>query len=432
MSDEIIASKYRVIRQLGEGAYSVVYLVQHIDLNVSYALKVLKKALASESNFIERFKQEAGLIQRFHHPGMLQLRDFGRTESGNYYMATDFSNGVPLEKVLENEGPFALPRVLDLMIQLLDVLQAAHGLGIIHRDIKPANILLEQGPTGEEVLRMLDFGIAKIKEDIPVDSRTTTEGVSIGTPAYMSPEQCTGEIDVDHRADLYSSGVVMYEMLSGEVPFLGQTVVQTLLKHLTQPTPSFDPRLNIPEYVSQIVFSALEKERERRFPDAVAFRKECLDALRRYNLQLEQAITDVTPAPASPSSETSPPGDEPKKLLCLDDNEMILQISRHIFEREGYRVFTATNFAVIHDLIFLEQVPIILCDVNMPGLPGNKICKMLKQVKPSLKIVLFSNIPERELAKLASTCDADGWLSKNSHPHDWIAKVKELEQSAKT
>lgn len=424
---KIIADKYKVIRELGEGAYSVVYLVQHTDANLTYALKVLKRSVSDQTNFIERFKQEAGLIQRFQHPGMLQLRDFGRTENGNYYMATDFSDGVPLEKIMEREGAFAVPRALDLMIQLLEVLGAAHQLGIVHRDIKPANIMLEKAQDGRDVVKILDFGIAKIKEDIPIDSRTTTEGVSIGTPAYMSPEQCTAEADVDHRADLYSAGIVMFEMLSAEVPFIGSTVVQTLLKHLTQPPPPFPAKFSIPDYISRIVHKALEKEKEQRFSDAAAFKLACREALLRW----EKKATKIDDAPAAAGVQASEDSDmsevQVKKLLCLDDNEMILQISRHIFEREGYRVFTATNFSTIHDLIFLEKVPLLLCDVNMPGLPGNKICKMLKQVKPSLKIVLFSNIPDRDLEKLAASCGADGWLSKNSHPQDWLAKVKEFE-----
>lgn len=134
---------------------------------------------------------------------------------------------------------------------------------------------------------------------------------------------------------------------------------------------------------------------------------------------------------AAPSPETQPgaPVKEQKRILCLDDNEMILQIVRHIFEKEGYKVYTAASFSAIHDYIFMEHVPIMLCDVNLPGLPGPKICKMLKQATRKLKVILFSNIDERDLEKLSIRCRADGWLSKNTSPDEWIAKIKEIESS---
>jgi serine/threonine protein kinase len=429
MSGQIIAQKYEVLSELGEGSYSKVYLVRHVDLGIQYALKVLKRSSSLNETFVERFKHEAGLIQSFYHPGSIQLRDFGRTETGLYYMTTDYSPGVSLEKLLEQEGRFELVRSLKIMLQVLDVLQAAHALGIVHRDIKPANIVIEEGDGKNEIVKILDFGIAQLKQDLPLTSKTTMEGVSIGTPAYMSPEQCTAENDIDQRADIYAAGISLFELITGNVPFLGTTVVQTLLKHLTQPPPSFPSDLKVPEQVSRIVFKALEKEREQRFQSAKEFHASCLEALEALDRKKTQAQpASKQQAAAEHSQPALSPSGESKKLLALDDNEMILQIVRHIFEREGYRVFTATNFSVIHDTIFLEHVPLMLCDVNMPGLPGNKICKMLKQVKPRLKIILFSNIPERDLEKLAAECKADAWLSKNTHPGDWITKVKEIEE----
>ena len=115
-----------------------------------------------------------------------------------------------------------------------------------------------------------------------------------------------------------------------------------------------------------------------------------------------------------------------RRVLCLDDNEMILQIMKHLLESEGFHVFIANNFATIHDYVFEEHVPLMICDVNMPGLPGNKICQMLKQAKPEMRIILFSNIPERDLERLAKESHADDWLSKNSKPNMWIEKIKSM------
>lgn len=452
MEGTIISGKYQVLRPLGEGTYGTVYLVQHMDLGVQFALKLLKgKQAIPDSKLIDRFKREAEILLRFTHQGTVLFRDFGRTEDGVYYMVTDFCDGVSLEDIVARKEKFSVAQALEIMVQVLTTLEAAHLMQIIHRDIKSGNVMLERwGAAGKEPqlstlrvedvrTRILDFGIAKLQEDLQFEgSHMTLEGVSIGTPAYMSPEQASGEADLDHRVDIYACGVLLYELISGVVPFTGATVVQTLLKHLTQPPPPFNSALGVPESVSAIVMRALEKERSKRFQTARDFKLACARSaehlvpshddgqsgtvvLSRSQFGLASGTTEsvrISSVGARAAVESR------AKVLCLDDNEMILQILRHLLEKEGYEVYTAANFSVIHDYIFRDQVNLMLCDVEMPGLPGNKICQLLKRVAPNLKIVLFSNIAERELEKLAAECKADGWLSKNSKPEEWINAVR--------
>jgi len=436
MEGTFIAGKYKVIRSLGEGTYGEVFLVENIDLGVRFALKLLKATLIDQSQLVERFKREAEILLRLIHPSSVVLRDFGRTDGGRYYMATDFCQGVLLEDIISKRVPIGVPRVLKIMSQLLRALEAAHTLRIVHRDIKSANVMIEglasdfsSLPEPDDIsVKVLDFGIAKLQEQLERNQSSTLEGVSIGTPVYMSPEQASGEGGLDHRVDLYAAGILMYELLSGEVPFLGETVIQTLLKHLTQPPPPFEESLGIPLEVEHIVVHALEKERERRFQTGAEFAAACEAAFSHLSHPESFAISEGETSAAPVAPTTAPTASQGKKILCLDDNEMILEIMRHLLEKEGYTVITANNFSVIHKPVFEDEVDLMLCDVQMPGLPGNKICQMLKQAKRDLKIALFSNIPERELQALARDSKADSWISKNAKPSEWLTAIRELLQ----
>lgn len=424
MSNGIIANKYQVLKKLGEGTFGDVFLVQHTDLSTKYALKLLKKTLSTNENFVSRFKREAEILLRFHHAGSVQLRDFGRTEDGLYYMATDFCEGRLLEDVLEEKGRLEPREALQLMIEVLEIVNAANDFGIIHRDIKPGNIVINNTPSGKSEIQILDFGIASLRDEALAQNKTHDLQMTYGTPVYMSPEQCAGETDLDPRVDIYACGIMLYEMLSGWVPFDSQDVLQILLKHLTQPPPSFPKQFGVPLSLEQVIFKALEKSRDARYETAKEFADACRAQLVLLAPQAEK-IAAVKSAKVQTPSETKTKGID-KRVLCLDDNEMILQIMKHLLESEGFHVFIANNFATIHDFIFVEHVPLMICDVNMPGLPGNKICQMLKQAKPEMKIVLFSNIPERDLERLAKESKADDWLSKNAKPNTWIEKIKEM------
>lgn len=432
---QVIAGKYEVIKVIGEGASGRVYLVKHRELGSLYALKLLDPTLALEVRFIDRFKTEAEALRRFNHPGSVQLRDFGRTDEGLYYMAMDFCAGQPLKDRLAEKRRYAVEEALSFCIEMLGIIEAAHKAGIIHRDIKPENLMIEKAPDGSELLRILDFGIARIKALPEGTRRVTLEGASIGTPQYMSPEQAAGEKTLDHRVDIYSAGVVLYEMLAGQVPLEGKNVVHTLLMQITQPAPPFKPSLHIPPHVERLVLKALEKDVEKRYQSATEFRIECQKTLDQYLKEGKPGAGSESTASASRAVKRSltwegkpaaAPGARQYRVLCLDDQEMIVQILKHLLENEGYLVQTSTDWAVIHEFLFSDHVDLLISDVEMPGMKGTAVCQILKETMPELKIALFSNVPERQLEKLAEQAKADAWISKNWKPADWLRHIKEL------
>ncbi len=430
---ERIAGKYDVVRELGKGTYGRVFLVKHSILGIPYALKLLSRSFASDEHFIDRFKKEAAILQRFSHPASIQLRDFGQTEDGLYYMAMDYCDGRPLSAIIDEQGKLAPLEALDIIQQVLIVLEAAHNFGIVHRDIKPENVMIQKNDKGENVIKILDFGVAKLKEGVSPDSGSTLKGTSIGTPYYMSPEQAAGEQDLDHRADIYSVGVMLYEMLTGEVPFKGDTVLVTLLMHITRPPSPFAANLQLPQSLEDLVFKAIAKDKNARFGNVQEFLEATVPVLNELHGNWKPAQSAAIAAPVIPDTSvielTTPVESDkktPTKILCLDDNEMILQILKFVLTQQGYEVFTATEYSSIHDYLFKDKASLLLCDVQMPGVPGTKVCKMLKESRDDLKIALFSNLPDRDLEKLARESNADDWISKNDKPENWISRIKEL------
>lgn len=428
-----IAGKYEVLRPLGSGLAGSVYLVQHLDLKVQYALKLLNRVQSAGEALIERFKQEAEILLKFTHPGTVQLRDFGKTPGGQYYMAMDYCNGKLLSDIIAERGPFPINETLLLVEQILDVLEAAHKLGIVHRDIKPENImLLESSSATFPQVKVLDFGISSLREGLgkpQIGSSTTV----VGTPEYMAPEQISGDVELDHRVDVYSTGVIMYELLSGKVPFCDENVAKMLLMHLIQPPESIDPAREIPFLVESIAAQALRKDRADRYGSAAEFRKACEEArallgtappTERNSANKHYQVSDRHNSGAH--SAPIPLEHYGVKILCLDDDEMVLNILEHLLGREGFKVFSATSFSKIHNYVFDHKVDLLVSDVNMPGLNGGKVCKMIKASVPDLKVLLFSNIPERDLENLAQETAADGWLSKLTKPDHWVREISKM------
>ena len=428
---DLIAGKYQVLKKLGEGGTGIVFLVEHVDRERRYALKLLARSLSLDDRAIRRFKQEAEVLERFFHPGSVQLRDFGKTEDGRYYMTTDYCEGMPLKDAISEYGPTRIKDCLECAIQLLDVLGAAHRMGIVHRDVKPENIMVEEPPGSEKVYRLLDFGIAKLREGLDT-LNITVEGTTVGTPQYMSPEQAAGEAQLDHRVDLYSCGIVLYELITGHVPFRGENMLQTLLMQSTRAPAPFAEALGLPESLERLVFKALEKDRNRRYRTAEEF----LDACVQYLGALPQVL------PSAPAPKPQPPQEEREtaehqsihipnpalqfKILCLDDDASILSLMKTLLEQQGYQVFPTSNCSGIHDVLFGENVRFMISDVQMPGLPGPKICQMLKESMRDITIVLFSSIDEHELEQAATESRADAWMSKQWKPQQWMETINAL------
>ncbi|HEY6252865.1 MAG TPA: protein kinase [Candidatus Angelobacter sp.] len=279
----IVRGKYIILEWIGSGGMAAVYRARHRLLNEMRAVKVVSPKFARDEDFLWRFRHEAAIARKLRHENAVWVEDLDEIEDGRPFIAMEFLQGQDLRKLIKDQGPIPVERSLKLGAQVASALSAAHKLGIIHRDIKPDNIFITQDSSGNEIAKVLDFGIAKAKESALQGGFTATKtGVIIGTPEYMSPEQAEGQLGdkLDGRADLYSLGVVLYEMLTGQLPFHSDTPLGMCLHHLqTQPRPPHElrPDLRIPEAVSAVLMKALEKRRERRFQSA----DEMLAALRQ-------------------------------------------------------------------------------------------------------------------------------------------------------
>jgi serine/threonine-protein kinase len=283
---------YRVTHLVGVGGMGRVYCAEQVALGRTVAVKVVHPSLADEELTSARFLNEARAASRLSHPNSVAIFDFGRTDDGRPYIVMEYLRGRDLGRVAADEGPLPLPRVVDALRQTLGALEEAHALGIVHRDLKPDNVVLEPLRSGLDFVKVVDFGLAKIRQE---DAQArgagalTGPGLVCGTPEYMSPEQSRGD-PLDGRSDLYSVGVVLFELLTGRVPFVADTATKTLLLHLTEPAP--DPRdvapdRAIPASFADVTARALAKACEDRFQTA----REFADALDRALLESEGRLT---------------------------------------------------------------------------------------------------------------------------------------------
>jgi serine/threonine protein kinase len=266
---------YRVVQLIGEGGFGEVYLVENELIQRRAAVKVLHPALAQDAELVRRFLNEARAASAICHPNIVEVLDAGGTPDGAPYILMEFLEGVSLQKRLADRGPVPLPKVLDIADQAGSALVAAHAAGIVHRDLKPENLFLvpdTHAPGGERV-KVLDFGIAKIclSSGSGGTVRTRT-GMIIGSPAYMSPEQCKDSADVDVRSDVYSFATILYEMLSGRTPHVAPTGTELLFLHLTKTPPHLrELAPQVPAHVEAVIMRGLAREREDRFDSMESF-----------------------------------------------------------------------------------------------------------------------------------------------------------------
>jgi eukaryotic-like serine/threonine-protein kinase len=261
----LIDSRYRVISKLGHGGMGVVYKVEHQRMGKIAAMKVLHRELVSDKEVVKRFRREAEAVSKLTHQNTVQTFDFG-TADGAMYLVMEYVRGEDLGTILRRDGPIPFRRAAPIFIQICGALAEAHELGIVHRDLKPENILVTRTKEGNDHVKVLDFGLAKLSEREEA-AEVTGRGTIIGTPYYMSPEQIRGET-LDHRSDIYSLGAMMYRVMTGEHPFHAQTPVGVLTKHLTDevvPPSQRRPELNIDARVEAIILRAMEKKRETRY-----------------------------------------------------------------------------------------------------------------------------------------------------------------------
>jgi serine/threonine protein kinase len=232
-----VGGQYRIASRLGRGGMGMVYRAIQLSVDRPVAVKVISQRFASDTKVIKRFQREAKLTSKLQHPNSIRLYDFGLTETGLPYLVMELLEGHELAREIKNVGQMPLPRAVNLATQVLKALHEAHGHGIVHRDLKPANIFLHRVAGEGDMVKVMDFGIAKMfRAEGDHAATLTAAGFIVGTPQYMSPEQCSAE-RVDHRSDLYSCGIILYQMLAGRPPFIGETPMAILVKQTQEMPP---------------------------------------------------------------------------------------------------------------------------------------------------------------------------------------------------
>ncbi|WP_233262220.1 protein kinase [Vitiosangium sp. GDMCC 1.1324] len=323
-----IAQKYQVEALIGEGGMGKVYRARQVALDKLVVLKVLRQSLLGDDRTVARFKREAKAASRLNHANSISILDFGQTEDGSLFIAMEFVPGQDLHTVLSKDGPLPESRIIRIVSQVLSALYDAHNAGVIHRDLKPENIMVEQRRNEPDFVKVLDFGIAKIQDGDGEGPALTRTGFVCGTPEYMSPEQARGAT-LDHRSDLYAVGVILYQLITGRLPFESDTAVGYATKHLTEeplPPSRKRPEIRISPAMERLIMRTLSKSPDDRPQDAEAFKAELIavekERERRTNPSsstgrraaagagpvLAPLPRRATPPPSGMSTEVTDPG----------------------------------------------------------------------------------------------------------------------------
>jgi serine/threonine protein kinase len=302
----IIRNKYEILGRIGIGGMGVVYRGRHLTFNEVCAIKIVNDAIAGDANFLQRFQTEAVVTRKLRHPNAVRVDDFDYTDDGRPFIVMELVEGKNIGEILHEEGPLRAPRAVRIATQAARALGVAHKLGIVHRDIKPGNIILTTDEQGQETAKVLDFGIAKLLETAgDAKPGMTMTGMMVGTPLYMSPEQFMGKKagdDIDGRTDIYSLGVVLYQMVTARLPFEGDTIYSLMMQHMegnARPPHELVPELNIPQSLSRVILKAIDKSRDNRFQTAEEFIA-ALDQAENdpvTNSQVANAVVENDPAP---------------------------------------------------------------------------------------------------------------------------------------
>ncbi|CAN5572928.1 hypothetical protein BH10CYA1_BH10CYA1_21670 [soil metagenome] len=287
-----VANRYYVLSVLGHGGMSVVYKAKVMGKNSKIvALKTLRTQGLNDELIVKRFQREAELLSKLNHPRIVQVYDYGTTVRGQPYFVMDYLTGVNLAEFLKIQGPLSVEKFRDIFSQVCGAVDHAHRCGVIHRDLKPGNIMLCKADGQSDFVKVVDFGIARFEEEA---QRLTRLGEVWGSPIYMSPEQCMGA-PLDARSDIYSIGVVMYEALTGQVPFLGRNYVDTMTQQIStaaRPLTEIRPDLNLSAKVDSIVLRALSKEPDTRYQTMAELRDDIEKSISRP-LKMEKSYSGM-------------------------------------------------------------------------------------------------------------------------------------------
>ncbi len=343
---QVIADRYRIDEKLGEGGMGAVYRGEHVLMRKTVAVKILHREMMVMDEVVRRFEREAIAAGRIHHVNVVSATDFGKLADGSCYLVLEYVSGRCLVDVLK-EAPLPVERAVAITRQIAEALQAAHSEGIVHRDLKPDNVMLVEQANGDEQVKVLDFGIAKLK--MPEDTKLTQMGSVFGTPQYMAPEQAAGN-EVDHRVDLYALGLMLHEMLSGKPTFQHDQVVALLAKHMTEEPPPLPD--SVPEHLRDLVSALLRKSAEQR-PQTATDVLAWLDA--------PPSSMATVPAPAMTVDTPAPGTAADIKQRAQSTLRAALAVAKHHWQRAAPIVRRVTPV--------LRRAAITAHDTRVKGVP---------------------------------------------------------------
>lgn len=355
--------RYTIIDQVGEGGMAVVFLCLDNELDEQVALKILKPDLVNNDKTIQQFKREIKIARKITHRNICRIYDFGKFEI-LYYIVMEYMEGTPLSSLIRKSDELVIDKKLEISLKILNGLEAAHCEKVIHRDLKPGNIMLIKNY--EPII--MDFGLARHSED----EKITPDSRIFGTPAYMSPEQITGE-KVDHRADIYSFGLILYELLTGKYPFDDTNYFKLLYSHVNDAPQSprhFLPNLDI--RLETIILKCLEKNVNNRYQNALEITKDILASIQQDDTKHSESYK--------------------KKILVVDDERLLRVMLTKMFESFNMEVFQASDGQEAITTAMAEKPDLICLDIMMPRMSGLEAAEILlssPQTK-EIPIVIFS------------------------------------------
>jgi len=300
-------NNYNVVSLLGMGGMGAVYVAEHPFIDRKVAIKVLKREHTEDDSLIRRFFNEAKAASAIKHPHIVEIFDMGELDDGIPYIVMELLAGENLGSLIEREKQLEVATAIRITHQTAAALTAAHGKGIVHRDLKPDNLHMVAVESGQqEHVKVLDFGIAKLRPDMAGSNGSTNAGAVMGTPPYMSPEQCLGiNADIDSRTDIYALGVILFEMLCGRPPFVGSGMGEIMVAHVTQPPPlpsTFNAK--VPPHIEGIILKALAKKREERFATMAEFQAALMAPAPEYVEPPKTMMLPDVPASVSAAAAT--------------------------------------------------------------------------------------------------------------------------------